>query len=56
LATALGVIWIVGRILYKTSYMIDPAKRGPGFGIQALACALLVLGSIVGAVMRVAGV
>jgi uncharacterized membrane protein YecN with MAPEG domain len=44
-AAALGVVWILGRILYARGYMADPAKRGPGFGIQALATLALLLGA-----------
>jgi uncharacterized membrane protein YecN with MAPEG domain len=46
IAAAIGVVWILGRILYATSYMQDPAKRGPGFGIQALATLVLLLGAL----------
>jgi glutathione S-transferase len=45
-AAALGVVWILGRLLYGAAYMRDPAKRGPGFGIQALATLVLVLGAL----------
>jgi uncharacterized membrane protein YecN with MAPEG domain len=45
-AAALGVVWIIGRILYARGYMADPVKRGPGFGIQALATLALLLGAI----------
>ncbi|HEX3699607.1 MAG TPA: MAPEG family protein [Phenylobacterium sp.] len=45
-AAALGVVWIIGRVLYATSYVADPAKRGTGFQIQALATAVLFLGAL----------
>lgn len=51
-AAILGLVWIVGRFLYMTGYMADPAKRGPGFMIQALACLALLLGGLVGAFMK----
>lgn len=41
-----GLVWIVGRSMYMTGYMADPSKRGPGFGVQALACAALFLGAL----------
>ena len=45
-AAGVGVVWIVARILYQTSYVADPGKRGPGFMIQALAVAVLLFGSL----------
>jgi glutathione S-transferase len=45
IAAVLGVIWIVGRILYMVGYMRAVEKRGPGFAIQALACIVLWLGA-----------
>jgi uncharacterized membrane protein YecN with MAPEG domain len=45
-AAVIGVIWIVGRILYMTSYSKDAATRGPGFGIQALATGVLLFGAL----------
>lgn len=50
----LGVVWILGRILYMAGYMKDAAKRGPGFGIQFLATAALLVGAAVGAVLALA--
>ncbi len=44
-AAALGVIWIVGRVLYTTSYSKEAASRSMGFGIQILATLVLLLGS-----------
>ena len=45
-AAGLGVVWIAGRILYMIGYAKAANKRGPGFGIQALACGVLLLGSM----------
>jgi len=45
-AAGLGVVWIIGRIIYRFGYVADPAKRGLGFGIQALACAGLLFGAL----------
>jgi uncharacterized membrane protein YecN with MAPEG domain len=44
-AAALGVVWIIGRLLYSAGYMADPAKRSTGFLIQFLASAVLLLGA-----------
>ncbi|MFM7083856.1 MAG: MAPEG family protein [Hyphomicrobium sp.] len=43
-----GLIWIGGRILYMQGYTQAAEKRGPGFGIQALAALLLWGASLVG--------
>jgi glutathione S-transferase len=44
-AAALGVVWVIGRILYMLSYAKDPKTRSAGFGIQALATVALLLGA-----------
>src|SRR5271168_2684127 len=46
LAAALGLVWIVGRVLYMTGYSQAAAKRGLGFGIQAVTAILLWLGAL----------
>lgn len=54
-AAAIGVVWIVGRLLYMFAYVSDPSKRSLGFIIQMLATAILVFGSlgfIVGQMLR----
>ena len=45
IAAALGVIWIVGRVLYMTGYARAANKRGPGFAIQRGAAIILWLGA-----------
>lgn len=52
IAAGLGVVWILGRILYMNGYTREASKRGPGFGIQFLATAVLLLGALVGAVLQ----
>ena len=46
IAAAIGVVWIIGRILYMTGYTKAVEKRGPGFAIQALATIALLLGAL----------
>jgi glutathione S-transferase len=53
-AAALGLVWIGGRLLYMVSYSKAAEKRGPGFGIQALACAVLLLGAAAGILAAIA--
>ena len=51
LPAVLGVLWIVGRLLYMQGYMQAPDKRGTGFGIAALANLGLLILAIVGIAM-----
>ena len=53
-AAALGVVYLVGRTLYAISYVKDPAKRGPGYGLTVLPVLILVLGFGFGAVRQLA--
>ena len=52
IAAAVGVVWIVGRILYMTGYSQAAEKRSRGFGIQALAAGVLWLGALGAIVWR----
>jgi len=45
-AAAVGLVWILGRILYLTGYAKAAEARGRGFGIQALATAVLLFGAL----------
>src|SRR6478752_2662345 len=45
-AAALGLVWIVGRIVYFVGYVAEARKRFPGFFIQSTAAALLLLGAV----------
>ncbi|MDP2185010.1 MAG: MAPEG family protein [Xanthomonadales bacterium] len=37
IAALLGVVWLLGRVLYMTAYLKAAEKRGPGFVISFLA-------------------
>ena len=49
IAAGLGVIYLIGRIVYLKGYVADPAKRGPGMLLTALPMYVLVLGGLGGA-------
>lgn len=51
-AAALGLVWILGRVLYFAGYSKAVEKRLPGFFIQSTACLLLFVGAAAGIVMR----
>jgi len=46
IAAGIGLIWIIGRVLYLTGYSKAASARGPGFGIQALATGVLLFGAL----------
>jgi len=50
-AAILGVVFIIGRAVYFNLYIGNPDKRGPGVLISLLATAVLIIGSLVGAIM-----
>ena len=45
-AALLGLLWIVGRVIYFLGYVADAKKRFPGFFIQAMAASALLLGAL----------
>ncbi len=47
---ALGLVWIVGRIIYGIAYVSNPSSRGLGFGITFLATIGLFITSVIGIV------
>jgi glutathione S-transferase len=49
-AVALGAIYLVGRLIYFTSYVKDPKSRSMGYGLSALPVMILLAGSIFGAI------
>lgn len=51
IAAVLGVLFIIGRILYFRGYVKDPKSRAAGSMIGGLSLMALLLGSLVGAVL-----
>ena len=54
-AAGLGVVYLIGRQLYASAYVKDPAKRGAGFALTFLPNVTLLLGGLIGAVLHLAG-
>ena len=50
IAGSLGLLWSVGRIVYARGYYVDPAKRGPGFGLTFLPTLILMIAGGYGAI------
>ncbi len=51
-AAGLGLVFFLGRLLYRAGYMSDPAKRGPGMMIGFLANVGLMLTALWGVVIQ----
>jgi glutathione S-transferase len=52
LAAVIGIIWSIGRVIYAMSYYQAAEKRGAGFGLTFLPSVVLLLGGLIGAVMK----
>jgi glutathione S-transferase len=52
IAAAIGLVWVIGRILYVLGYARAVKDRGPGFAIQALATIALWIGAFGAIVWR----
>ena len=46
IASAIGAVWVVGRIIYMIGYTRSVPGRGPGFAIQSTAVIVLWFGAI----------
>jgi uncharacterized MAPEG superfamily protein len=49
-AAALGAVYLVGRFLFASSYVADPAKRSLGFMLSFLPTVVLLVGGLLQAV------
>ncbi|MDA9528337.1 MULTISPECIES: MAPEG family protein [unclassified Bradyrhizobium] len=52
IAAGIGVVWIIGRIVYFVGYSKAAAKRGMGFAIQSIAAMALWAGALGAVVLR----
>ena len=53
IAAGIGLVWVIGRILYVLGYARAVKDRGPGFAIQALAAIALWAGAFGAIVWRI---
>jgi glutathione S-transferase len=49
-----GMLFIIGRFIYRNAYLNEPTRRAAGFGIGALSMGVLVLGGMIGAAVNLA--
>ena len=47
----IGLVYLIGRFIYRGAYLNDPSSRSMGFGLGAAALAILMLGGLIGATM-----
>jgi glutathione S-transferase len=52
-AAVLGLVWIAGRIVYIRGYAAAANLRHRGFSIQAFACGVLLIGALIGIILRI---
>ncbi len=50
-AAGLGLVFVIGRLVYFIGYTKAADKRGIGFGISGLPTMILMIGGLIGAVM-----
>jgi len=51
LIALVGVVYLVGRLIYRQTYMTDPSKRTVGFMLTFVPTVLLLFAALIGAVM-----
>ncbi len=45
-AAAAGLVFIIGRFIYKSAYVADPSRRSTGFTIGFIAISVLIVGGL----------
>lgn len=50
IAAGLGVVYLIGRLIYFTSYVKDPKSRSVGYGLSLLPIMIFIVGTIIGAI------
>lgn len=49
---SIGVVYLIGRFLYRQLYMKNPAKRAPGFLLTVIPTFTLLAAALLGAIMQ----
>lgn len=52
-AAILGLVWIIGRIIFMVGYAKAAKSRSAGFGIQFLATLILICGGLFGVIRAI---
>ncbi len=50
IAAGLGVVYLIGRVVYFRSYVKDPKSRGMGYGLSAMPVMIMIAGTVIGAI------
>ena len=48
---AIGLVFIIGRFIYRASYLKDPDSRGPGFTLTFLPTVVMLVWSLIDALL-----
>lgn len=48
----IGLLFLIGRFVYRAAYMKDPGTRTVGFAIGAASIMTLIIGGLIGVTMR----
>jgi glutathione S-transferase len=52
-AAALGVVFVIGRAIYATSYVREPKSRSLGFGLTAFPTFAMIIGIVAWAIRAI---
>jgi glutathione S-transferase len=55
LVAGLGVVYLMGRLMYWRAYVTDPLTRGTGFMLSMLPTGFLAILALVGSILSLAG-
>lgn len=55
LVAGLGLIYLIGRLVYWRAYVADPAKRGIGFGLSFFPTLVLTVLALAGPALKLLG-